>query len=247
MEHDILYFVAAGFIAQMIDGALGMAYGVSLTSLLLSMGIPPALASASVHTAEVFTTAVSGTSHLRLGNVDRTLLKKLLIPGILGGASGAFLLTQLPGSWMKPFVAVYLLAMGIRIVYKSIKKSEPKVDHRRIVPLAAVGGFMDAVGGGGWGPIVTSTLVARGNHPRYTIGTVNLSEFFVTLVQAFTFAAFLGSLREHLTLILGLIIGGVLAAPFAAHVCRRIPALALTRVIGILIVSLSVRTIVSVF
>jgi len=247
VEHNILYFVVAGFIAQMIDGALGMAYGVSLTSLLLSMGIPPALASASVHTAEVFTTAVSGTSHLRLGNVDRKLLKKLLIPGIVGAASGAFLLTQLAGSSVKPFVAAYLLLMGIRIVYKSVKKSEPRKDYRRIVPLAAAGGFMDAVGGGGWGPIVTSTLVARGNHPRYTIGTVNLSEFFVTLVQAFTFAAFLGSLREHLTLIIGLIIGGMLAAPFAAHMCRRIPARALTGIVGILIVSLSVRTIMAAF
>jgi uncharacterized membrane protein YfcA len=243
VEHDIVYFVIAGFIAQTIDGALGMAYGVSLTSLLLSMGIPPALASASVHTAEVFTTAVSGASHLKLGNVDRSLLKKLLIPGILGGAGGAYLLTQLPGSSVKPFVAVYLLVIGVRIVYKSVRRSEPQKNHRRIIPLAAAGGFMDAVGGGGWGPIVTSTLVARGNHPRYTIGTVNLSEFFVTLVQAFTFAAFLGSLHEHLMLIVGLIVGGILAAPLAAHMCRRIPARALTAVVGVLIVSLSVRTI----
>ena len=247
MDHNILYFVVAGFIAQMIDGALGMAYGVSLTSLLLGMGIPPAVASASVHTAEVFTTAVSGTSHLKLGNVDRTLLKKLLIPGIIGGASGAYILTQLPGSLVKPFVAVYLLAMGVRIVYKSVKRNEPKTDYRRVVPLAAVGGFMDAVGGGGWGPIVTSTLVARGNHPRFTIGTVNLSEFFVTLVQAFTFAAFLGSLREHLMLIIGLIIGGIMAAPLAAHMCRKIPARALTTAVGALIVLLSVRTIITVF
>ncbi len=244
MEHSILYFVAAGFLAQMVDGALGMAYGVSLTTLLLSFGVPPALASASVHTAEVFTTAVSGTSHLKLGNVDRGLLKRLVIPGMLGGIVGAYLLTQLPGSKVKPFVAAYLMIMGIRIIYKTFRKTTPRVDHTRLLPLAAAGGFMDAMGGGGWGPIVTSTLVARGNSPRHTIGTVNLAEFFVTLVQALTFVAFLGALREHLSIILGLIIGGMLAAPLAAHVCRRVPARVLMGTVGILIVFLSIRTMV---
>jgi uncharacterized membrane protein YfcA len=241
MVDSIIVFIIVGFIAQMIDGALGMAYGVSSTSFLLSLGVPPAPASASVHTAEVFTTAVSGISHLKFGNVDKKLFKKLLIPGIIGGVLGAYILTSLPGKTIKPFVAGYLFIMGVIILIKALKKIHEKREMTRLSPLAVAGGFFDAVGGGGWGPIVTSTLMARGHNPRFTIGSVNLAEFFVTIAEAATFIAFLGLV--HWQVIAGLIIGGVIAAPFAAYICKRLPSRALMIIVGVLIVSLSIRTI----
>ena len=187
MNENIVIFAIVGFVAQMIDGALGMAYGVSSTTFLLSLGIPPAVASASVHTAEIFTSGISGFSHLRLGNVDKKLFKKLLIPGIVGGIVGAYILTSVPGKVMKPFVALYLLIMGLMILWKVLKKQVQEVEVRtKLIPLGLAGGFFDAIGGGGWGPVVTSTLVMRGNHPRFTIGSVNLAEFFVTVAEVAT-------------------------------------------------------------
>lgn len=238
---NVLIFILVGFFAQMIDGALGMAYGVSSTTVLLSIGIPPAAASASVHAAEMFTTAISGLSHLSLGNVDRKLFKQLLIPGIIGGVVGAYILTAVPGSAIKPLVSVYLLAMGVVIVAKSFRKSQPRPVRNHVVPLGLAGGFFDAVGGGGWGPIVTSTLVATGNEPRFVIGSVNLAEFFVTVCESVTFFLTIGLV--HWTIILGLIAGGVVAAPFAAYVCRKLPTTRLMRLVGVLIIALSIRTI----
>ncbi len=241
MDLNIVVFIIVGFIAQIIDGALGMAYGVSSTSFLLSIGIPPAAASASVHTAEVFTTFVSGVSHWKFGNVDKKLFKKLLIPGIIGGVIGAYVLTAVPGSKIKPFIGIYLLVMGVLILRKAFKKIREKRVETKIIPLASAGGFFDAIGGGGWGPIVTSTLMARGHNPRFTIGSVNLSEFFVTVAEAATFFTILGLI--HWQVIVGLLIGGVLAAPMAAFVCKRLPSRTLMIIVGILITILSVRTI----
>ena len=241
MDLHIVVFIIVGFIAQIIDGALGMAYGVSSNSFLLSLGIPPAAASASVHTAEVFTTFVSGVSHLKFGNVDKKLFKKLLIPGIIGGVLGAYILTAVPGKTIKPFVGFYLLIMGVMILRKALKKIEERRVETKLLPLGAAGGFFDAIGGGGWGPIVTSTLMARGHNPRRTIGSVNLSEFFVTVAEAVTFFTILGLV--HWQVIVGLLIGGVLAAPLAAYVCKRLPARALMIIVGTLIMVLSVRTI----
>ena len=242
MEHNIVLFILVGFIAQMIDGALGMAYGVSSTTVLLSLGIPPAAASASVHTAEVFTTLVSGLSHLKLGNVDKSLLKRLLIPGVLGGILGAYVLTSVPGKIVKPIVSLYLLLMGITIIYKVFfHKVRERTVETHLVPLALAGGFFDAIGGGGWGPIVTSTIVARGHSPRLTIGSVNLTEFFVTFAEAITFILTLGLV--NLEVVVGLIIGGILAAPVAAFACRKLPSKTLMTIVGALIVGLSVRTI----
>lgn len=237
----IALFILVGFVAQMIDGALGMAYGVSSTSILLSFGVSPAIASASVHTAEVFTTGVSGISHLKLGNVKKELFKKLLIPGLMGGIAGAYFLSSVPGNKIKPFIAFYLLLMGFVIIYKSFHPLKEKEVHSKLFPLGLVGGFFDACGGGGWGPIVTSSLVARGNNPRLTIGSVNLAEFFVTLAQAITFFTMIQ--LTHLKVILGLIIGGIVAAPFAALVCKKLPTKALMRIVGTLIIFLSLRTI----
>lgn len=240
MDQHLIIFVIVGFAAQIIDGALGMAYGVSSTTFLLTLGVSPAAASASVHTAEIFASGVSGISHLRFGNVDREIFRRLLIPGIIGGVAGAYILTTLPGEKIKPFVALYLLAMGAIIIRKALGKVEERKARARLAPLALAGGFFDAIGGGGWGPIVTSTLVARGEKPRFAIGSVNLAEFFVTVAEAATFFLTLGLV--HWKVIVGLTLGGVLAAPLAAYVCRRLPARALMIMVGALIVILSIRT-----
>ena len=238
----VIVFMVVGFIAQMVDGALGMAYGVSSTTFLLSMGIPPAVASASVHTAEIFVSGVSGLSHLRFGNVDKKLFKKLLIPGVVGGVLGAYVLTALPGEKMKPFVASYLLIMGLVVLRKAFKKTREKATKTRLLlPLGLVGGFCDAIGGGGWGPIVTSTLVARGHNPRFTVGSVNLAEFFVTTAEVATFSATIG--LTYWQVVVGLIAGGIVAAPLAAYVCKRLPTRILMTIVGAAIVALSVRTI----
>lgn len=238
MESQLILFLFVGFVAQLIDGCLGMAYGVSANSFLLGIGVLPAAASASVHASEVFTTAFSGISHWRLGNIDWGLVRRLLIPGVLGGVAGAYLLTRVPGELVKPYIAVYLLLMGARILYKSL--GEMKTAHLPLAPLGLAGGFFDAIGGGGWGPIVTTTLLANGSTPRKTIGSVNLSEFFVTLVQTFTFLATIG--LQHWQVILGLIIGGAIAAPFGALLTSRLPARILMRIVGVLIILLSIRT-----
>jgi uncharacterized membrane protein YfcA len=240
-DSNIVLFIVVGFVAQVIDGALGMAYGVSSTSFLLSLGISPAAASASVHAAEIVTSGVSGLSHLRLGNVDTNLFKRLLIPGVIGGVLGAYILTALPASTIKPLVSVYLVAMGLLILRKSFKEMQQEPMRQHLTPLALAGGFFDAIGGGGWGPIVTSTLVATGNHPRFVIGSVNLAEFFVTVCESITFILTIGLV--HTRIILGLIIGGAVAAPLAAYVCRKLPTRVLMRMVGVLIIALSIRTI----
>ena len=240
MEDNILIFIIVGFIAQMIDGALGMGYGVSSTSFLLGIGIPPAAASASVHAAEIFASGVSGFSHWKLGNVNKRLLMKLLIPGIIGGVIGAYLLTSIPGKTIKPFIAFYLLIMGLIIVLKAFRKIQSKEVKTYLGPLGFVGGFFDAIGGGGWGPIVTTTLVARGNNPRFTIGTINLVEFFVTIAVSIAFILTIGLV--HWKIILGLTLGGVTAAPLAAFACRKVPTKALMMLVGVFVIFLSLRT-----
>ncbi len=243
MDVNFLTFVLVGFIAQLIDGALGMAYGVSSNTFLLSIGIPPAAASASVHMAEVVTTAISGFSHWRLGNLDRRLVLSLLIPGAAGAIVGAYILTNLPGDALKPYIAAYLLIMGVVILFKALngKHKERRVTSH-LSTLGVIGGFFDAIGGGGWGPIVTSTLVARGNNPRKTIGSVNFAEFFVTFSQSVVFV-FTLSFGEYWKIILGLLVGGAVAAPLAAFVTRRLPVRYLMLSVGILIIALSIRTI----
>jgi uncharacterized protein len=247
MDTSIWLFIGVGFLAQMIDGALGMAYGVSSNTFLLSIGVPPAAASASVHAAEVVTTAVSGFSHWRFGNIDRKLLLRLIIPGIVGAVIGAYILTSLPGDTVRPFINAYLLVMGLIILRKAFvtRAQQAQSTPRFISPLGFVGGFFDAIGGGGWGPIVTTTLVARGNSPRTTIGSVNASEFFITLAQSIVFILTIG--LTHWNIILGLLIGGVIAAPFAAFMTRRLPTRLLMVMVGILISLLSIRGLVQYF
>jgi hypothetical protein len=240
------FFIIVGFLAQVVDGALGMAYGTISNALLLTVGVPPAISSASVHFAEIFTTSISGFSHLKLGNVDNSLFKKLLIPGVIGGVLGAYILTNIDGDKIKPFIGIYLLIMGIRILYKVTtmhKHSEEKITRRRHYSiLGLLGGFFDAIGGGGWGPIVTSTLVSDGKNPRKTIGSVNAAEFFVTISEVVTFFALLS--QFNWSVIIGLIIGGSLAAPIAALITKKIPAKVLMISLGCIITFLSVRMIV---
>lgn len=239
---ELLLYAGAGFVAQMIDGMLGMAYGVSATSLLLSLGVTPAIASASVHTAEVVTTGVSGYHHWRAGNVVWSFARKLLIPGVIGACLGAYVLTSVPGDTIRPFVAAYLMVMGIVIIGKALRRRPQHDSHAQLVPLGFTGGFCDAIGGGGWGPIVVGTLLARGNTPRTTIGSVNFAEFFVTVAAS---ATLLLTLRIPGWLpILGLAAGGAIAAPIAARLTGKIPARPLMFAVGVLVVLLSIRTIV---
>jgi len=231
-----------GVFAQLIDGTLGMAYGVTSNSFLLAIGMAPAIASASTHTAEVFTTLASGVSHLRAGNVDRKLFKQLVVPGCIFASVGAYLLVGVSGQFVKPVVNIYLCAMGVVILLRAF---DINLVMKRINRpcLAGIGGFMDAIGGGGWGPIVTSTLMAEGNDPIETIGTVNLAEFFVTLCQSLTFLILLG--LQNTYIVLGLIVGGVVAAPLGAVICKKIPRKHLMLVVGTLILFLSVRNLVT--
>ncbi len=245
MDLSILLYVLVGFVAQVIDGALGMAYGVSSNTFLLSLGLPPAAASASVHMAEVVTTGVSGTAHWRLGNIDWKLVRRLLVPGMIGGVAGAYLLTSIDGDFIKPYISGYLLLMGAFILYKAFRNNghvNNGTHTARVSILGLIGGFCDAIGGGGWGPVVTTTLVARGKNPRLTIGSVNFSEFFVTLAELITFVLTI-SFGQYWQIILGLLIGGAIAAPLAARVTKSLPVKALMILVGILIVSLSIRTI----
>ena len=245
MWDDILLYVIIGFVAQMIDGAIGMAYGVTASSVLLSLGIPPATASACVHAAETFTTGASGIAHWRFGNVDRKLLVRLAIPGMIGGAIGAYALTELPGEALKPFISAYLLLLGVFIVWKALAVRPLEAPQpRAVAPLGFFGGVVDAIGGGGWGPIVTSTLLGQGTPPRYAIGSVNMAEFFVTLTISTTFFLTVG--LSLWPIIAGLVIGGVIAAPFAAVATKHIPDQVLMLLVGCVVVLLSLRTIIMV-
>lgn len=241
--------LAAGFFAQMIDGALGMAYGVSATTVLTSMGISQAATSASVHTSEIFTSGVSGWFHLKFGNVNKKLVRNLVVPGVIGAVLGAYVLSSLSeyADYIKPVVAVYTFYLGVRIILKAFVNARDKKPIKRIGLLATVGGFLDSIGGGGWGPIVSSTLISRGRHPIYTIGSVNLTEFFVSLASAFTFSLFL-HIRTYWQVILGLIIGGVLAAPLGAILPKKLPIKSLFVLVGVIVLVLSIRNFyVSVF
>lgn len=227
-----------GLFAQVIDGALGMAYGITATTFLLSSGVSPAAATASVHLAEVFTTGFSAFSHWKFGNVNKALFKRLLIPGVIGAVLGAYVITSIDGSVIKPYIAGYLLLMGLYVLSKAFRKLKQRREPpKHVAGLALTGGFVDAVGGGGWGPVVTTSLIGSGHDPRQTIGSVNAAEFFLTMVGGAVFAILGGF--THWTVIAGLIVGGLFAAPFAAWLCSRLPARVLLIIVGVLISSLS--------
>ncbi|NBX52128.1 MAG: sulfite exporter TauE/SafE family protein [Proteobacteria bacterium] len=236
-----------GIIAQLIDGAIGMAYGLTATTFLLSQGVSPIVASSSIHIAEVFTTGASGLSHWRLNNIDKKLFLNLIFPGIIGGLVGVFILTNIDGKILKPWISIYLALMGIFIIFKALKKRVfiNKINAKKITPLALAGGIIDAIGGGGWGPVVTTTLLSRGHEPKKTIGSVNSAEFFITTSTGFSFAIFVGINEPEI--IAGLILGGIISAPFAAKITTRLPTSLLMIIVGTVIASLSVITILKNF
>lgn len=244
MELNFLLIVAIGFAAQMIDGTLGMGYGIISSSVLLVTGASPALASSSVHLSKIMTSGASGLSHWRFGNVDRRLLFQLLPAGMLGGIVGAVAISALPTDLTRTFVGLYLLLTGVLLLWRAIRQqpeSESQSEQRQVWGLGAVGGFLDAIGGGGWGPVVTSTLLARGNHPRLAIGSASLAEFFVAVAisGSLTFSSKVLPF-DQLQVILGLIIGGMLAAPIAAYVCGWLPRRMMTIFVGLLIIVIAI-------
>lgn len=244
LSPEILYYVLGGFIAQMIDGALGMAYGVTATTFLFSVGITPAAASASVHASEVFTSGVSGYMHLKFGNVNSKLFKNLVIPGIIGAICGAYILSSLENyaGYIKPIVSAYTFILGVIIIKKALVKRVEKKPTKRIGILAFFGAYLDSIGGGGWGPIVSSTLIASGRHPKYTIGSVNLTEFFVSLASSITFFTVIG--LGYWQVIVGLILGGVIAAPIAARLANKIPVKSMMILVGLVVIIVSIRQII---
>ena len=242
---ELVAYIAIGFAAQLIDGALGMAYGVTASSLLLGLGIPPAVTSATVHAAECFTTGTSALSHHAFGNIDKRLFRRLLLPGVIGAAVGAYLLTSLPGDVLKPWIAGYLLLMGVVILIKGFRDFPPRQVTSRLAPLGFFGALIDAIGGGGWGPIVASNLLARGNAFRLTVGSVNAVEFFVTLTASIVFLLTIG--LGHWEIIVGLAIGGVLAAPLGAWLVKRVRPRPMLFFVGLLVIALSLRTLLKHF
>ena len=230
----LLPFIAVGFLAQLIDGALGMAFGVISTTLFITLGVPPAVASAGVHTVECFTTGVSGFSHILHRNVDWKMLARLALPGVVGAVLGAYVLTQIDAATVKPFVLAYLAAIGGYLIWRGFHYPPHHKPPRIVEPLGLAGGFLDAAGGGGWGPVVTGNLLVQGAEPRKTIGTVNTAEFLVTVSASVTFILSLG-IQAFTTATLGLLIGGVAAAPIAAMVARRARAKLLLVMVGIVL------------
>ena len=235
----LLPFILIGFAAQLVDGALGMAFGVICNTLLVAvMGVPPATASARIHVVEVFTTAVSGISHLFHRNIEWGLFFRLLIPGLIGGVSGAYLLTSIDGAIVKPIVLAYLVAVGVWLLIRGLLYP-PKIRKPTVIaPLGLVGGFLDAAGGGGWGPVVTSNLLVQGAEPRKVIGTVNSVEFFLTLAVSATFIWHLG-LDDVAGATLGLLIGGVCAAPIGAFMAKRFSVKLMLTLVGTVLTATS--------
>lgn len=248
LDANFHVMLLAGFLAQLVDGALGMGYGVTSATILLSAGVNPAAISGSIHTAEMFASGASGYSHYKFGNVNKKLFKALLIPGVIGAVFGAILLTKLGDThvdYIRPIMAAYTLFLGMRILIMAFRTQRNQKKFRKYGVLAGIGGFFDSFGGGGWGPIVTSTLVAKGRSPRYVIGSVSLTEFFVTLASAFTFFTLLGV--SHWQTIVALIVGGLLAAPLAARLTGKLPRKTSFVLLGLLVIFWSVRILWNIF
>ncbi|MGQ0739329.1 MAG: sulfite exporter TauE/SafE family protein [Bacteroidota bacterium] len=242
LESNFHWIVLAGFLAQLVDGSLGMGYGVTSATVLLSAGISPAAISGSIHTAEIFSSAASGYSHYKFGNVNMKLFKALVIPGVIGAALGAILLTWLGNAdtvWLRALLACYTLFLGIKFLLNAFRKRQRQKKFKHYSALAGAGGFLDSFGGGGWGPLVTTTLINKGRSPKYVIGSVSLTEFFITLTSAFTFFTLLGV--SHWQVIVALMIGGVAAAPIAAKLAGKMPRKTAFILLGILVILWSVR------
>lgn len=240
------YFVFVGFIAQLIDGALGMAYGATCSSLMMSVGVPPAYATAGVHTAKVFTAGVSGLSHIFLGNIDKNMFFRIVITGVIGSMIGAYVISEvIDGEFIKPYISVYLVFLGIMIFLKAFKAKPAIPVNKNLGILGLYGGFFDAIGGGGWGPLVTSNLLSKGNPAKQTIGTVNTAEFFVAFFSTGIFMLFVDT--KAWQLIAALIIGGIFAAPLGAYLVKFIPQKILMIVVAVVVILVSLINVVGVF
>lgn len=253
--YKLFIFALAGFLAQLIDGSLGMGFGASSSSILLTFGIAPAIASATIHFAEVATTAASGTAHWKFENVHKPTMIKLAIPGVITAFIGAAFLSHIHSNLIKPFIAVFLLTMGFYILYQflfkkdnKIQKDASKIGRYAMIPQGAIAGFLDSVGGGGWGPVNTPLLLAQKKlEPRYAIGTVSASEFFVALSASISFIIFLGWSQINLGLVVSLSIGGLIAAPFAAWLVKILPVNILAVCVSGLIIFTNSSSLISVF
>jgi uncharacterized membrane protein YfcA len=236
----LLPFIAVGFAAQMVDGAVGMAFGVISNTLLVGvLGVPPAMASQRVHVVECFTTGISGISHLLHRNIDARLFFRLLIPGVIGGVLGAYVLSSVDASTVKPFVLLYLAAIGLYLLWRGIKYPPEARQPKYVTPLGLFGGFLDAAGGGGWGPVVTSNLLIQGADPRKVVGTVNSVEFFLTLTISAAFIANVG-VADLAGPTLGFLIGGVVAAPLGAWAAKHVPAKVMLILVGVVLTLTSI-------
>ena len=248
----LIIFSVIGFFAQLIDGSLGMGFGATSSSLLLMFGIAPAAASASIHMAEIATTAASGASHLWFKNVDKGILWKLTIPGAISAFIGAAFLSSLPGDKIKPFISIFLIVLGIYILIRflffnhlSSKKQGSTISSKFLTPLGIVGGFFDAVGGGGWGPITGPVMIARnGISPKKVIGTVDTSEFAIAVSATLGFILFLGMDQYQWQWVIAFMIGGVIAAPIAAWLVRIVPSYMLGVLVGGFIIFTNSMTII---
>lgn len=246
LNGTFLLFLAIGMLAQLVDTSLGMGYGATATSFLLAAGVPPAVSSTGIHVAEMFTTGASAVAHYRYGNVNRKLVRYLILPGVLGSILGAYLLSEvINGDAIKPYITIYMIVLAIMIIIKGLRPQRKKQKTRRLGPLAIFGGFMDAIGGGGWGPIVTSTLIGKGRDPRYTIGSVVAAEFAVSFASGTTLLLFVGITGWQV--IAGLVLGGFIAAPLGAAMVNKIPRRTATIFVGVLLILLSARTLYMLF
>jgi len=245
IDSSFYWMVGAGFMAQLVDGALGMGYGVTCTTVLLSVGISLPAISGSIHTAEIFSSGVSGYSHYKFGNINKRLFKVLVVPGVLGAIAGAYALARLGreyADYVRPALAAYTMFLGIKIIRAAFLRNKPQKKVKRVGWLAGAGGFLDSFGGGGWGPLVTSSLISKGRSPRYVIGSVSLTEFFVTLASALTFFSLLGV--SYWQVIIGLILGGTVAAPIAARLAGKLPMKAMFISVGVLVIIWSLRILI---
>ncbi len=242
----LIWGFVVGVVAQVVDGALGMAYGVTASSFLLATGSMPAVATAATHMAEIFTTGTSGLSHWRFGNIERTLFRRLVIPGVIGACVGIWMVTWFDGNSLKPWISLYLALMGGYLVVKAIGNVHYAVTSRWAVAIVGfVAAFVDTIGGGGWGPVATTTLLGSGHEPKHVIGSVNAAEFFVTLVSGISLA-FLVNVQAWETVV-GLIFGGMLIAPLAAFVAGKLPKRLLMVVVGLLIMALNYTAVLRLF
>ncbi|AHF16569.1 ABC transporter permease [Niabella soli DSM 19437] len=245
-NHLFYWMLLVGFLAEIVAGSMGMGYGVICTTILLMLNVAPPIVSASIHSAESFTTAAGSISHFKLGNVNKKLTKALAIPAVIGAVIGALTLSYLgerDARITKPFIAAYTLYLGVRILMNTFNKKKKKITSKKtnITALGLAGGFIDSFGGGGWGPLVTGTFIKNGRSPRYVIGSSTVAKFILTLTSAITFVFTLGI--QHWNIVAGLLIGGIVTAPFSAMLTSKLPTKKMFVVVGVLVITMSLITI----